>query len=108
VGREIRYLRKHVGLSAKAFAGYLGVNPVSLSRIENGERGVTSTVDRLVRLLHAQMLAVKEHCSSFRNLLPLFKALNQGTLPLTEHRIEHLDAIPSRATGNSEWRELRF
>src|SRR5262249_49304242 len=36
-GKEIRFLRKHAGISAKEFALLIGVNPAHLSRVENGK-----------------------------------------------------------------------
>ena len=36
-GREIRFLRKHMGMKAKDFAERLGVKNVTVSRWEQGE-----------------------------------------------------------------------
>lgn len=109
VGPEIRYLRKHLGLNAIDFSGYLGINPVSLSRIENVKRGVTSTIDRLVRLLFAQLLAAHQNSPCPKSLLPILEGMRQGAFPVTDHRIEHLDVPSSRIypAKQSEWRELR-
>ena len=109
IGPEIRYLRKHLGLNAVDFSGYLGINPVSLSRIENMKRGVTSTIDRLVRLLFAQLVAAHQNAPHPKSLLTILEGLKQGTFPVTDHQIEHLD-IPYPCThpaAQNEWRELR-
>ena len=52
-GREIRFLRKHMGLKAKDFAEYLGVNNVTVSRWERGEERPPQPTDRLIRLFYA-------------------------------------------------------
>jgi len=109
VGKEVRYLRKHLGLSARDFADYLGINPVSLSRIENERRAVTSTVDRLARFLYTQLLAAHADQPCAKSLLPVLESLRGGMLPVVGHRIEHLDLPPSvpHSPGQPEWRELR-
>lgn len=109
VGQEIRYLRKHLGLGATAFSGYLGINPVSLSRIENAKRGITNTIDRLVRLLYGQLFAAQHATPCAKNLVTVLEGLRQRTLPSAGHRIEHLDLPSSWAPSatQTEWREIR-
>jgi len=48
-GEEVRYLRKHVGLAAGAFAALVRVTPEHFSRLENGKTSVTEPIDRLTR-----------------------------------------------------------
>ena len=51
-GREIRFLRKNVGLAACKFAALLGVSPSHLSRIENGKTfNLSETADKLARVI---------------------------------------------------------
>ncbi len=50
-GQEIKFMRKEVGMTAKAFAKELGISPVSLSRWENGRLRPSTTNDRHVRHL---------------------------------------------------------
>jgi transcriptional regulator with XRE-family HTH domain len=109
VGEEVKYLRKHLGLSARDFAGYLGINPVSLSRIENEKRSVTSTIDRLARLLYTQLLAAHTNAPCAKSLVSVLDNLREGLLPVMDHRIEHVDITPSRpgSAAQSEWREMR-
>jgi putative transcriptional regulator len=107
VGSEVRFLRKQLGLSSKDFASYLGVNPVSLSRIENAARSVTSTVDRLVRFLYVQLLAARDVHPCSRNMLPILESLSEGVMFAEDHRIEHVDISTLHATSQIEWRELR-
>ena len=50
-GKEIRFLRKHLGYAGNVFAKLVGYEIEHLSRIENGKTPLTSTFDRLVRML---------------------------------------------------------
>jgi len=52
-GEEIKYLRKNIGLSAKEFAEYLGVNQSTLSRWENEKQTIDKSNDRVVRMIYA-------------------------------------------------------
>jgi putative zinc finger/helix-turn-helix YgiT family protein len=49
--KEIRFLRKQLGLSAIELATHLGATPESVSRWENGKTPMGVTVDRLLRLM---------------------------------------------------------
>jgi putative zinc finger/helix-turn-helix YgiT family protein len=48
---EIRYLRKHIGLSAGDFAQIMGVARETVSRWETGAQPMGAVADRLLRLL---------------------------------------------------------
>ena len=48
---EIRFLRKHLGLSGVDFANVLGVVPETVSRWETGKADISSTAERLLRVL---------------------------------------------------------
>ena len=48
---EIRYLRKHIGLSAADFAQMMGVARETVSRWETGAQPMGAVADRLLRLL---------------------------------------------------------
>ncbi|MGE0084391.1 MAG: type II TA system antitoxin MqsA family protein [Desulfococcaceae bacterium] len=52
-GKEIRFLRKNAGLSAKKFARMIGVDNATLCRWENGEQNHTSPNDKLIRLVYS-------------------------------------------------------
>ena len=49
-GSEIRFLRKELGMSGRAFARQLGMTAEHLSRLETGRRAVSQTTSLLVRL----------------------------------------------------------
>ena len=51
-GKEVRFLRKEMRMRANRFAQLVGMAPESLSRIENGHRKVSATLDRFVRMLY--------------------------------------------------------
>lgn len=50
-GREIRFLRKHLGYSAATLAGIVGYENEHLSRIENGKNPVQEVFDRVIRFM---------------------------------------------------------
>ena len=50
-GQDVRFLRKFLGLTNEAFAAILNVDKSHLSRVENGATPVSTTADRLVRLI---------------------------------------------------------
>jgi putative transcriptional regulator len=52
-GKEIRFLQKNAGLSVRRFSKKMGVNSSTMSRWENGEQKLTSSDDRLVRLIYS-------------------------------------------------------
>jgi len=52
-GDEIRFLRKRLGKKASDFARDLGVEPETLSRMENGKQSSSEQLDKLIRLLYA-------------------------------------------------------
>ncbi|MDA8215221.1 MAG: helix-turn-helix domain-containing protein [Nitrospiraceae bacterium] len=59
-GKEVRFLRKQIGLSAKELAAVLGVNPVTVSRWENEIELIGPANDKLIRMLYIQM--IQERC----------------------------------------------
>lgn len=52
-GREIRFLRKHMGLKAKDFAKQIGVRNVTVSRWEQEITIPPEPIDRLIRFFYA-------------------------------------------------------
>lgn len=52
-GREIRFLRKYIGLKSKEFANRLGVKIVTVSRWEHGDVVPPESIDRLIRFFYA-------------------------------------------------------
>jgi DNA-binding transcriptional regulator YiaG len=49
-GKEIRFLRKHLGWSQAEFADHLAVVPETVSRWETGALGMSESLGQLLRL----------------------------------------------------------
>ena len=95
-GSEIRFLRKELGLSGKAFAQRLGMTPEHLSRLETGRRDVTSTIDLLVRLAAAWELTRRRRIEFPSEVEPFVTRLGAGR-EVSDHRVQHhADAPPGR------------
>jgi hypothetical protein len=78
-GDQIRFLRKHAGLPANAFARLVGVTPEHLSRVENGHyEGLGEQGDRLVRFC---VMAIAQEGEAARETL-LEIAEGDGPMPL--------------------------
>lgn len=60
-GPEIRFLRKHLGWSAKDFAARIGVDPATVSRWENGHDPMGGTADRALRVMAMYGRPVEEY-----------------------------------------------
>jgi len=58
-GREIRFLRRSMGLKAVALAKFLDVTPETLSRWENGPEAISTNAERVLRLRVLQTLKEK-------------------------------------------------
>ncbi len=50
LGEEVRFLRKHLGLSGVDFAAELGVTPETVSRWESGAQAMGQPNERLLRI----------------------------------------------------------
>ncbi len=64
-----------MGLKAKDFAEYLGVNNVTVSRWERGEERPPQPTDRLIRLFYAGIMGLKDIAHElimdmFREIMP--------------------------------------
>jgi putative zinc finger/helix-turn-helix YgiT family protein len=68
-GPQLRFLRKHLGLSGEQLGSYLHTDRTKVSKWENGEDRIGPSTDRLIRLLAASLdselrpgvFAVAEH-----------------------------------------------
>ena len=52
-GRQLRRIRKRLGMTQRAFAEALGWHPNSVSRAERDDMGIGPTAEKLARLLLA-------------------------------------------------------
>ncbi len=57
-GKEIRFLRKNMGLTAVKLAGYLGVDNATISRWEKGKQPIRGANDRLLRLIFSNIKGI--------------------------------------------------
>lgn len=89
-GTEIRFLRKELGLTGRAFAQRLGMTPEHLSRLETGGRGVTSTIDLLVRLAVAWELTRRQQIEFPADIEPFAPRLG-ASADDENHRVQHRD-----------------
>ena len=92
-GIEIRFLRKELGLSGKAFAQRLGMTPEHLSRLENGGRDITSTIDLLVRLAVAWELTRRQQIEFPSDIEPFVTRLEAAS-DVGSHRVQHCEGAP--------------
>ncbi|MGH9765172.1 MAG: type II TA system antitoxin MqsA family protein [Blastocatellia bacterium] len=60
VGKEIRFLRQHLGMKSREFAALLRVDNSTLSRWEQGDQAVGPQSDGLIRLLYVRLVEEKE------------------------------------------------
>lgn len=97
VGPEIKFLRRRVGMSAKEFAGRIGLSPVRLSQLENLQTRIHKRADLLIRLSMAALIASRD-AKPFPNDLGHFvDQLEQGW-DVGTHRLKHNEnALPDRA-----------
>ena len=91
-GREVRFLRKELGMSAKAFAEQLGMTAVHLSRVEHEARRMTAVMSSHVRLAVAWELAKRKRIPV--DHLEPFVAAMQALDIEGSHRLKHLDNAP--------------
>lgn len=59
-GKEVRFLRQHLGLKAKEWAAFLRIDTTTLSRWENGGQIIGPQADSLMRLMYFHLLAEKQ------------------------------------------------
>jgi DNA-binding transcriptional regulator YiaG len=73
-GSEVRFLRKYVNKSSREFSRYLHIDHTSLSKIENGQRKLRSTLDRLVRLtVFGMQPKLRSELNQMMDLMPDIK-----------------------------------
>jgi len=56
--REIRFLRKNMGLTGKVLSKYIGVDNATLSRWENNVQTIDKSHDRLLRLIYSNIKGI--------------------------------------------------
>jgi transcriptional regulator with XRE-family HTH domain len=100
-GRDIRFLRRRLGLTAREFAAKIDLTPERLSQLENGRAVAPRRTDLLVKLTCAVLLAAKTGLPfPTDDLLPLVEEL-ESTWHVGVHRLRHNDQ------AEREWEEAR-
>ena len=94
-GSEVRFLRKRLGKKATEYSRLLGLEPETLSRIENGKQPISSATQKLARLSYAIL-------SEEPGLLDHARVFLQSMLDELQPAKEKL-VLEIR--GNNEWRE---
>ncbi len=56
VGKEVRFLRRRLGMKSREWAALLRVDACTLSRWEVGEQPIGAQSDRLIRLLYIRLV----------------------------------------------------
>jgi transcriptional regulator with XRE-family HTH domain len=100
-GDEIRFLRKRLGKKAAEYCRYLGIEPETLSRIENGKQPISSQVQKLARLSYCVFSEDPKLIASardiFQSMLEDISQKNRGREKIV------LEMDPN----DLEWRESR-
>lgn len=89
-GKEIRFLRKYIGLTGEQFGKKLGLTKEHISRIENGKLQVGTQTERLIRYI-----SISTNADLRERLFELLDAIK------TEPRNERIAINP--ATGSVEY-----
>ena len=92
-GPEIRFLRKELGVSGRAFARQLGMTADHLSRLETGRRAVSPTTNLLVRLAVAWELTRRHRIDFPSELRPFVNEL-EAAPDAGAHRVQYRGDMP--------------
>jgi len=98
-GKEIRFLRKRLGKKASEYSAYLGFNPETLSRIENGKQAISIQSQKLARLSYCAFSEDPELIDGARTIL-------QSMLEEIRHKRKKAK-IMLKIDKNQEWQELK-
>lgn len=82
-GREIRFLRKYVGKSAREFAKLLHIDHTHLSKVENEHVDIGDAADKLVRFVVINLSPeLKGHVNQLLASLPAMKDSSEEKLEI--------------------------
>lgn len=99
-GRDIRFLRRRLGMTGREFAARIDLTPERLSQLENGHVTAPRRTDLLLKLACAVLLAAKTGKPFPTDLAHLVEELEESW-HVGVHRLRHNDqALPER-----EWEE---
>jgi putative zinc finger/helix-turn-helix YgiT family protein len=93
-GKEIRFLRKNMGLTGIRLAKLLGVDNATISRWEKGKHPITNAHDRTLRLVYSIIKGIETE--KIRHLLEdEFVEIKPSLIPSPVHKIP-LDQWPNK------------
>lgn len=97
-GAEVRFLRKRLGKRAADFSQYLGIEPETLSRVENGKQAASRQIQKLARIAYC---VFSEEPALLECAKPILQAMIEEIKKGKKQRIVlGMDA-------NQEWKELK-
>jgi putative zinc finger/helix-turn-helix YgiT family protein len=88
--KEIRFLRKSIGLTAKKLSEIMGVDNATISRWENDKQPINEARDRLLRLIYLNVKGISTEVikhlieEGFADISPEFKATPPYMIPVEE------------------------
>ncbi len=92
-GDQLRFLRKHLGMSGDELGGYLHTDKTKISKWERGEDRIGPANDRLIRLLAAAL---------DKEMRPAVSAIAEHLPQISDERGKswelHVDVVTLRAT----------
>ncbi len=97
-GKEIRFLRKRLGMKANQYCKYLALEPETLSRIENESQVISEATQTLARLTYA---VVSQDPNLQEAALGILKAMVDAMKKPDKKK------IVLQMTRNNEWHELK-
>ncbi len=89
-GKEIKFLRKNMGISGKIFAEVIGIDKATLSRWENDNQVISKPHDRLIRLAYSNVKGISKkeikHLieDKFREIKPEQEKASRFTIPVEQ------------------------
>lgn len=96
-GKEIRFLRKHLGQSQRALGDILGSDEQTISRWERGETTIPASADRLLRAYYREL---KQGDAGLKELLD---RLAERTVRKPAQPVR-LKRATERESGEKEWK----
>jgi DNA-binding transcriptional regulator YiaG len=108
-GKDIRFLRKYSGFSARAFSERVGLSHITLSRMEDAHRRIPKKLDALVRLFFGTVLAEQTRRPLPRSVIGALEYLEQATLDLVPREFQHVElgGAGIASEPRSVWQEAR-
>lgn len=95
IGEEVRFLRKRLGKKQADFAREIGVEPETLSRMENDKQTIGETTDKLIRMYYVWAAADDERLDAVRKRIQ--QALEEWKASTAPKK------VVARVNAKNEW-----